>query len=86
MPRAITREQPYPATIPEAWSRAVAFLSERTLLWSNARTHAARTDPVTQMLHREINYQWAAGHHAAGIRAIRGWCQAFMIAGREYQP
>ncbi len=75
-----------PTTIPEAWNRAVAFMSQRTLLWSNARTHAARTDPVVQMLHREINYLWGKDDLEAGIRVIRHWCKAFLIAGRECKP
>ena len=82
MPRA---DAP-PATIPEAWNRAVEFMQIRTLLWSTDRVMAARNDPVVKMLHREVNYMWGKNDLESAIRVIRGWCQAFLATGRAWKP
>ena len=82
MPRSDTP----PATMTEAWNKAIEFMQTRTLLWSTDRVMAACNDPVVKMLHREINYMWGKDAPGAGIRVIRNWCKAFLIAGKEWKP
>ena len=86
MSRTISPEQPAPTTTGEAWNRAINFLQGKTLLWSTERVTAARNDALVKMLHREMNYQWAKEDHATGIRVVRNWCKALLIAGREWRP
>ncbi len=82
MPRA---DSP-PTTMTAAWNKAIEFMQTRTWRWSSERANAARNDPLVKMLHREINYMWGKDDLEAGIRVVRNWCRAFLIAGREFRP